>query len=72
MIKDQLINILLAARDTTSVALSFAVYLLAMHPDVTRKLRREILEHVGFDGIPTVENIRELKYCMPYLLSTGL
>jgi cytochrome P450 len=63
---------MLAARDTTAVLLSFTVYLLAMHPDVMKKLREEILEQVGIDAAPTVENIRELKYrmCSPLLTAS--
>ena len=55
-------NILLAGRDTTAATLTFAVYLLAMHPDVAKKLRREVLEVVGYAKSPTFEDIRELKY----------
>jgi len=65
-----LLNLLLAARDTTSAVLSFMMYLLAMHPDVTRKLRKEVLEQVGVDVPPTAENIRELKYLRAVLNET--
>ena len=33
-----------------------------MHPDVTRKLRAEVLQHCGLDEAPTYDNIKQLKY----------
>ena len=38
------------------------VYLFAMHPDVLKKAREEILDVLGPEGVPTVENMRGLKY----------
>ena len=62
VIRDELLNILLAGRDTTAATLTFAIYFLAMHPEVAEKLRREILQVVGQNKVPTYEDIRELKY----------
>jgi cytochrome P450 len=33
-----------------------------MHPDVLKKAREEVLEVLGPDGAPTIENMRGLKY----------
>ena len=35
-----------------------------MYPDITGKLRAEVLEHCGPGGAPTYDNISHLKYCM--------
>ncbi|KAK9364725.1 cytochrome P450 [Lipomyces kononenkoae] len=46
-LRDQLLNILLAGRDTTAGLLSWTFYLLASHPRVLQKLRHEIIELFG-------------------------
>jgi len=38
------------------------VYFFALHPDVLKKAREEVLEVLGPEGAPTTENMRELKY----------
>lgn len=35
---------------------------MAMHPDVAKRLRAEVLEHCGPDGAPTFETIKNMKY----------
>ncbi|KZT30241.1 cytochrome P450 monooxygenase CYP63 [Neolentinus lepideus HHB14362 ss-1] len=62
LIRDQLLSMLLAARDTSACLLTFVTYFMAMHPEVTRRLRAEVLHHCGPTGIPTYENIRNLRY----------
>ncbi|KAG8983276.1 hypothetical protein FRB90_006154, partial [Tulasnella sp. 427] len=62
LIKDQLLNILLAARDTTAQLLSWTVYALALHPDIMSRLRQEVLSAYGESGVPTFENLKSLKY----------
>lgn len=62
VIQDQLLNILLASRDTTSMLLTFVTYLLALHPDVAKRLRAEVLQHCGVDGAPTFETIKNMNY----------
>ena len=42
--------------------ITFAVFLLSLHPDVFQRLRGEVLEVVGPTERPTYENIREMKY----------
>ncbi|KAI0316899.1 cytochrome P450 monooxygenase CYP63 [Amylostereum chailletii] len=59
-IRDQVLNMLLAGRDTTASLLTFAVYLLALHPDITDKLRAEITGEFGLDGIPDPDTMRRL------------
>ncbi|KAG0429798.1 hypothetical protein HPB47_023284, partial [Ixodes persulcatus] len=40
----QCVIFLLAGQDTTSSVIAYTVYLLALHPDVQEKLRREVDE----------------------------
>lgn len=59
-ILDELMNILLAGRDTTASLLSNLFFMLAKHPAIWDKLRREV---AGLHGrIPTYEELRGLKY----------
>ncbi|KAF7313194.1 Cytochrome P450 monooxygenase CYP63 [Mycena kentingensis (nom. inval.)] len=62
LIRDQLLSVLLASRDTTACLLTFVVYFIAIYPDVGRKLRADVLEHCGPHSEPTYENIRKMKY----------
>ncbi|KAG9046265.1 hypothetical protein FS837_004762 [Tulasnella sp. UAMH 9824] len=62
LIKDQLLNILLAARDTTAQLLSWTCYVLALHPDVMDRLRQEVLATYGESEEPTFETVKTLKY----------
>jgi cytochrome P450 len=59
-IQDELLNILLAGRDTTAGLLSYLFYILARRPDVLSKLRAEIMS-LGNDR-PTFEGIKNMKY----------
>ena len=59
-IQDELLNILLAGRDTTASLLAHVWYILARRPDVFEKLRAEVMR-VGTDR-PTFEQIKEMKY----------
>ncbi|EKM50591.1 uncharacterized protein PHACADRAFT_263957 [Phanerochaete carnosa HHB-10118-sp] len=61
-IASAVLNMLLAGRDTTASVLSFVVYFLALHPEVMRKLRAEILHTYGPDGRPSVEDMKDLEY----------
>ncbi|KAE9397925.1 cytochrome P450 monooxygenase CYP63 [Gymnopus androsaceus JB14] len=62
IIRDQLLSLLLASRDTTACLLTFVTYFMAIYPEVTKKLRAEVLEHCGSAGSITYEQLRNLKY----------
>ncbi|KAG7440388.1 cytochrome P450 monooxygenase pc-3 [Guyanagaster necrorhizus] len=66
LIRDELVNVLAAGRDTTASLLTFAVYKMSEHPKVTARLRSEILEKVG-TRTPTYEDIRDMKYLRAFL-----
>lgn len=59
-IRSELLNILLAGRDTTASMLSNVWFELANRPDVWRRLRREV---DALDGaFPTFERLKDMKY----------
>lgn len=87
ILRDEILNILLAGRDTvrlplilicrdshmltpsrmivahqTTNSITFAVYMLAEHPEVCKRLRQEILEHVGDSQRPTFDDMKDMKY----------
>lgn len=62
VIRDEILNIMIAGRDTTAATLTFVVYMLAQHPDVLRRLREEILSKVGSSRRPTYDDMRDMKY----------
>ncbi|KAF8522182.1 cytochrome P450 [Hysterangium stoloniferum] len=62
VIVDEVLNIMLAGRDTTASLLTFATYCLAMHPDVLARLREEVIGTVGKVRAPTLEDLRDMKY----------
>jgi hypothetical protein len=70
VLRDQLVAVLLAGRDTTASTLSWTFYELARHPDVVVKLRQEIIEHIGLQRPPTYQDLKNMKYlqvCLNFL-----
>ncbi|KAF8686502.1 cytochrome P450 [Rhizoctonia solani] len=59
---DEIINILVAARDTTATTLTFAVYILAENPAIMSRLRDEITGRLGTSNHPTPDDLKEMKY----------
>ncbi|KAI4227579.1 MAG: hypothetical protein L6R36_002280 [Xanthoria steineri] len=62
LVRDQLINILLAGRDTTACLLSWTFFLLARHPHVLGRLKEEIASVVGSDVNITRTHIQKMGY----------
>ncbi|KAL0058108.1 hypothetical protein AAF712_015230 [Marasmius tenuissimus] len=65
VLKDATLNILIAGRDTTAATLTFIMYFLATHPEVTTRLRNEVLDTVGTSAEGreiSWEMIKEMKY----------
>jgi cytochrome P450 len=62
VLRDQLVAVLLAGRDTTAATLSWTFYELARHPETVKKLRREIIEYVGLERAPTYQDLKGMKY----------
>ncbi|KAF4301334.1 Cytochrome P450 [Botryosphaeria dothidea] len=63
-LRDQLLNILLAGRDTTASLLSWLFRLLAQHPDKLDKLRNAVLQEFGpYESDPSDISFARLKGC---------
>ncbi|KAJ7258479.1 cytochrome P450 monooxygenase pc-3 [Mycena rebaudengoi] len=62
VLKDETLNILLAGRNTTMHTMTMVVYFLSIYPAVCKKLRKEVLAHVGQSRRPTYDDIRDMKY----------
>ena len=69
-LRSQLLNILLAARDTTASLLGYLFWILARNPEVFQKLRANIVENFGSYGNPgeisfvTLKNCQLLQHCI--------
>ncbi|KAI9285819.1 cytochrome P450 [Umbelopsis sp. AD052] len=72
-LRDDLAIFFLAGHDTTSNALSFAIYFLAAHPHIQAKARTEVIEILG-DGddavYPTSSQCSQMKYVYMVLKET--
>lgn len=73
VLRDQLVAVLLAGRDTTACTLSWTFYELSRHPQVVMKLRQEILHQVGTNSMPTYADLKNMRYlqvcCIPISVS---
>jgi cytochrome P450 len=61
LLRDELMTIFLAGHETTANALTWTFYLLAKHPEVYQKLKKEVKEVVG-DGELTFQHLHQLKF----------
>lgn len=61
ILRDQMLNILLAGRDTTASFLGWTMYCLSRHPHVYQKLR-DALKDAFPNGSPTFEELKDIKY----------
>ena len=68
-IQDQLLNILLAGRDTTASLLAWTVWVLSNRPDVFEKLRKEVIDNCG-SQTPDYTQMRSMKYLRAVLNET--
>ncbi|KAF5378247.1 hypothetical protein D9757_009164 [Collybiopsis confluens] len=62
VIRDEILNMMIAGRDTTAGTLTFIMHFLCLYPDVCSRLREEVLHKVGASRRPAVEDVREMKY----------
>ena len=72
VIRDQLIAVLLAGRDTTAATLFVDRFTrISNYLEIWAKLRREVLDVVGPDREPTYDDLKNLKY-LTYTLNETL
>ncbi|USW56173.1 Putative cytochrome P450 [Septoria linicola] len=62
VLRDQLVAVLLAGRDTTAVTLSWLFYELSQNPKIVAKLREEIVGRVGEHREPTYDDLKSMRY----------
>ncbi|KAJ3109897.1 hypothetical protein HDU96_007078 [Phlyctochytrium bullatum] len=65
-LRDMVLNMVLAGRDTTAQTLSWAILELMRHPEVVKNLRYEI-KTVLDNEIPTFDQVFQLKYVVAFL-----
>ncbi|CAK7275419.1 hypothetical protein SEPCBS119000_006684 [Sporothrix epigloea] len=75
VLRDQLMAVLLAGRDTTAATLSWAMCELSRKPECVKRLRAEIAQHVGLEGQaayrkPTYADLKSMKYLQHVLNET--
>jgi cytochrome P450 len=61
-LRDQLLNVLLAGRDTTACCLSWTFRLLIRHENVMKRLRQEVASVMEGGHIPSREQIKKMPY----------
>ncbi|KAF7548372.1 hypothetical protein G7Z17_g7095 [Cylindrodendrum hubeiense] len=69
-LRDQIMSILIAGRDTTACTLSWALYEMGRHPEVVHRLRAELLNTVGPTRTPTYEDLKNMPYMKAILNET--
>lgn len=70
VIRDQIMAVLLAGRDTTAATLSWTLYELGRHPECVARLRAEIAAVVGLDRTPTYADLKGMKYLQSVMNET--
>lgn len=61
-LRDELITIYAAGHETSSNALSWTLYLLAQHPEILIKLRKEVNEVLASNNSPSFSDLYRLPY----------
>ncbi|KAL6719085.1 hypothetical protein ACLMJK_003320 [Lecanora helva] len=70
LVRDQVINVLIAGRDTTAATMSYVLRLLVRHPRVLKKLRSEIGHVVGQDKDITRAYIQRMPFLQNVIKET--
>ncbi|MFN8354346.1 MAG: cytochrome P450 [Spirosomataceae bacterium] len=69
-LRDEITTLFMAGHETTANAMSWACYLLAKYPDVAQKIRNESLSVLGENGLPTMDDLKDLRYTMQVVQET--
>ncbi|KZV77483.1 cytochrome P450 [Peniophora sp. CONT] len=70
LIKDEILNIAIAGRDTTACLLTFATYMLSQNPHVMDRLYDEIQSLLPDGQRPTFDDIKNMRYMRAVLNET--
>lgn len=62
VIRDQIMAVLLAGRDTTAATLSWTMYELCNYPEIWAKLRQQVLDVIGPTRTPTYDDLKNIRY----------
>ncbi|HFA50916.1 MAG TPA: cytochrome P450 [Bacteroidetes bacterium] len=62
-VRDEAVTLFAAGHETSSNALAWTLYLLAQHPEILKKLRKEVDETLG-GKTPAFSDLRKLGYTM--------
>lgn len=68
-LRDTIMNYIIAGRDTTAVALTWAVHLISTHPHVQAKVIEEVDRVLG-GRAPDYDSVKELPYLKAVILET--
>lgn len=68
-IRDEIVTMFLAGHETTAASITWALYLLGRHPEVTARLTAELDDALG-DGAATLENTRRLPLLDSVMMET--
>ena len=60
-LRDEIVTLLLAGHESTSINLCWTLYLLSQHPEVEARLRSEVKKVLG-DRPPTLDSLPQLEY----------
>jgi cytochrome P450 len=61
LLRDEIMTVFIAGHSTTATALAWTFYLIAQHPDVYQKLKKEVDDVIG-TGELTLEHLQQLHY----------
>ncbi|MBK5107036.1 MAG: cytochrome P450 [Anaerolineales bacterium] len=61
LIRDQILTMLIAGHDTSTALLSWALYLISLHPEVMDRAREEVDQRLK-ERVPTIMEINQLHY----------
>ncbi|KAI8849878.1 cytochrome P450, partial [Chytridium lagenaria] len=68
-LRDMVLNMMIAGRDTTAQSLSWAIWLLSSRPKVVEAIRKELDEMTNGE-VPTYDEVSTLKYANAVFLET--
>jgi len=63
-LRDEVTTIFMAGHETTANALSWALYLLAQHPEIAQRIRQESQKVFATEGTSSFEKAKELRYTL--------